>query len=174
LLPVLQSKKQGLIDRKRDHVIFGKERHVPSQKSPSMDGYPCRGIRTDRYLYIRNFKPDRWPAGVLTGATHYKDVLTDCDNGPTKQYLIDHRDDPRIKPYYDLSFAKRPAEELYDISKDPDQLVNLAEKKRHAKTKSRLSARLLAELKDTADPRVVGGGEMFDQYLYRGTYKRNK
>jgi hypothetical protein len=174
LLPVLQSKKQGWIDPKREHVIFGKERHTPAQKSPSMDGYPCRGIRTERYLYIRNFKPNRWPAGVLSGATHKMNVHPDCDNGPTKKYLIDNRQDPKIGPYYDLSFAKRPAEELYDISKDPDQLVNLAEKKRHAKTKSRLSARLLAELKGTGDPRVVGGGEMFDQYPYRATYKLNK
>jgi arylsulfatase A-like enzyme len=174
LLPVLQSKKQGWIDPKREHVIFGKERHTPAQKSPSMDGYPCRGIRTERYLYIRNFKPNRWPAGVLSGATHKMNVHPDCDNGPTKKYLIDNRQDPKIGPYYDLSFAKRPAEELYDISKDPDQLVNLAGKKGYAKTKARLSARLLAELKGTGDPRVVGGGEMFDQYPYRATYKLNK
>jgi arylsulfatase A-like enzyme len=174
LLSVLQSKKQGRVDRKRDHVIFGKERHTPAQKSPSTDGYPCRGIRTERYLYIRNFKPDRWPVGVLSGATHPKDVHTDCDNGPTKRYLIDHSQEPKVRPYYELSFAKRPAEELYDISKDPDQLVNLAGKKGYAKIKTRLSAMLMAELKDTADPRVVGGGEMFDQYPYRAAYKLNK
>lgn len=174
LLPVLKSKKQGLVDRKRDHVIFGKERHTPAQQSPSMGGYPCRGIRTDRYLYIRNFKPDRWPAGVPSGATHPMDVYADCDNSPTKQYLLDHRNDPNVKPYYDLSFAKRPAEELYDISKDPDQLVNLAAEKDYAKIKTRLSAILMNELKKTADPRVVGGGEMFDQYPYRGGYKLNK
>ncbi|MCK5564974.1 MAG: sulfatase-like hydrolase/transferase [Planctomycetes bacterium] len=174
LLPVLNSKKQGLVDRKRDHVIFGKERHTPAQESPSMDGYPCRGIRTDQYLYIRNFKPDRWPAGVLSGATHPMDVHTDCDNGPTKQYLIDHRNDPNIKPYYAMSFAKRPAEELYDISTDPDQLTNLAARKDYAKIKTKLAARLSDELKNTADPRVIDGGEMFDQYPYRAGYKLNK
>ena len=25
--------------------------------------YPMRAIRTADYLYIRNFKPDRWPCG---------------------------------------------------------------------------------------------------------------
>ena len=61
-----------------------------------------------------------------------------------------------------------------DISKDPDQLFNLAEKESYAKIKANLSAMLMAELKDTADPRVIGGGEMFDQYPYRASYKLNK
>ena len=174
LLPVLLSKKDGRVDPKRDHVIFGKERHVPAQKAPSVAGYPCRGVRTDQYLYIRNFKPDRWPAGVLSGASHPTGIHPDCDNGPTKQYLIGHREDPNDRPYYELSFAKRPPEELYDILKDPDQLINLAEKEGYTKIKTKLSAMLMAELKDTADPRVIGGGEMFDQYPYGASYKLNK
>lgn len=174
LLPTLLSKKKGRADHKRDHVIFGKERHTPAQKSPSMDGYPCRGIRTDQYLYIRNFKPDHWPAGAPSGATHPMSTYSDCDGGPTKQYLIEHRKDSNIKPYCDLSFAKRPAEELYDIFKDPDQLTNLASDKQHAKIKRKLSAMLMGELKATADPRVVGNGDVFDQYPYRAGYKLNK
>lgn len=174
LLPVILSGKRGRVDSKRDHVIFGKERHVPAQQSPSIAGYPCRGIRTDRYLYIRNFKPDRWPAGVLSGATHPMNVHADCDNGPTKQYLIDHRNDPDIKQFYDWSFAPRPAEELYDISKDPDQLTNLAQTKKYANVKKNLAAMLIDKLKNTKDPRVIDSGEIFDQYPYRARYKLNK
>jgi len=174
LLPVVLSTKQGRVDGKRDHVIFGKERHTPAQESPSMGGYPCRGIRTDQYLYIRNFEPDRWPAGAPSNATHPIGEFADCDNGPTKTYLLDHRDDPKIKPYYDLAFAKRPAEELYDLKNDPDQLANLAEDKSYAKIKAGLSAMLLAEMKATSDPRAIGGGERFDQYPYRSSYKLNR
>jgi arylsulfatase A-like enzyme len=174
LLPTLLSSKDGLVDKKRDHVIFGKERHTPAQRAPSLDGYPCRGIRTQQYLYIRNFAPERWPAGVPSGATHPKRILTDCDNGPTKQYLIDNRDNPKIKPYYNLSFTRRPAEELYDIAKDPDQIINVAAEPEYAKIKNRLSAMLMDELKKTKDPRVIGGGEQFDKYPYRARYKLNK
>jgi len=174
LLPLLNSKKHGLVDRKRDHVIFGKERHVPAQQSPSIAGYPCRGIRTDRYLYIRNFKPGRWPAGVLSGATHPMNVHADCDNGPTKSYLVDNRNDPKIKKYYDLAFAKRPAEELYDVSKDPHQLNNLAQTEQYADVKKKLSDMLTDKLKQTKDPRIVGEGDSFDQYPYRARYKLNK
>jgi arylsulfatase A-like enzyme len=173
LMPLLQSKKDGQVQKRRDHVIFGMERHTPAQKAPSMDGYPCRGIRTHDFLYIRNLAPQRWPAGVPSGATHPMNVHSDCDNGPTKQYLIDHKNDPAIKSFYDLAFARRPAEELYLLSKDPHQLNNLADESRYAKVKKRLKSQLIAELKDTEDPRIIGGGEAFDQYPYRGPYKLN-
>ena len=174
LLPVLLSHKDGLIDKKRAHVIFGKERHVPAQKAPSMKGYPCRGIRTERYLYIRNFAPDRWPAGAPSGATHPMNTYPDCDNSPTKSYLIGRRDNPEVRRYYELSFAKRPAEELYDISKDPDQINNVAESQSYAEIKRELSSILMAQLKKTGDPRVVGGGEKFDEYPYRSLYELNQ
>ena len=174
LLPVLLSDKEGRVDAKRNHVIFGKERHVPAQEAPSIAGYPCRGIRTDRYLYVRNFAPERWPAGVPSGATHPMNVHADCDDSPTKKYLVDHRNDPELKWYYELSFAKRPAEELYDIFKDPDQLTNVAGDNKYAKIKKKLSLMLMAELKKTNDPRVTEGGEQFDEYPYRAGYKVNK
>ncbi len=174
LLGTLLSTKEGLVDKKRDYIVFGKERHVPAQKVPSLGGYPCRGIRTERYLYIRNFAPERWPAGVASGATHPIGSFADCDDSPTKRYLVDNRNEPKIKPYFELAFAKRPAEELYDISKAPDQIVNVAADPKYAKVRKRLSGMLMAELKKTADPRVVGGGEKFDQYPYRSGYELNK
>ena len=173
LLPVLLSEKDGQVDPKRDHVIFGKERHVPAQKAPSMAGYPCRGIRTEKYLYIRNFAPERWPVGVPSGATHPMNIHPDCDDGPTKKYLIEHQDKPDLKRYYDLSFAKRPAEELYDMLKDPDQLNNIADDKSYAKIKTKLSSMLMTELKKTDDPRATGDDEKSDEYPYRASYNLN-
>jgi hypothetical protein len=93
-------------------------------------------------------------------------MLADCDDGPTKQYLIDHRDDPELKLYYDLSFAKRGAEELYDMLKDPDQLNNLANNPEYAKTKADLAAKLMTKLKATGDPRATRSSENFDEYPY--------
>lgn len=42
-------------------VYSGRERHSSSRYNSL--SYPCRCIRTQRFLYIRNFTPDRWPAG---------------------------------------------------------------------------------------------------------------
>ncbi|MFC1552018.1 sulfatase [Candidatus Latescibacterota bacterium] len=170
LVPLMRSEKDGRIESDRDHVVFGKERHGPAQLAPSMDAYPCRGIRTDRYLYIYNFKPDLWPVGVPSGATHPARVHSDCDGSPTKTFIIERKEDPKYKYFYDLCFSKRPAEELYDLQNDPDQLNNVAQDRNYKDIRKELSNLLISELKASADPRVIGGGEKFDQYPYRASY----
>ncbi len=129
-----------------------------------------RAIRTDEFLYIRNFLPDRWPSGTpdYTKAFFKEAWLSDCDNGPTKKYMWDHRDDPAVREKYALCFGKRPAEELYDLRNDPDEMHDVAGDPRFAQQKAALAERLNDELRATGDPRVVGGGEEFDRYPYLG------
>jgi arylsulfatase A-like enzyme len=105
-------------DGDRDHVLFGKERHVPCQEAPESGGTPMRAIRTRDYLYIRNFEANRWPAGTPDYENAYLEGswYGDVDNGPTKTYMIDNRDrDPEHRRLFELAFGKRPAEELYDL-----------------------------------------------------------
>lgn len=170
LLKMLTSEKSGRIESGRDHVLTGKERHVPSQEKPDMGGYPSRAIRTADFLYIRNYKPDRWPNGTPdhTQAAVKGFWLADTDNGPTKSYMVENRDrDATHRKLYDLSFAKRPAEELYDLQRDPDQLVNVAGEPAYTAARERLAARLTSALKATDDPREVGGAR-FDDFPYLG------
>jgi hypothetical protein len=82
--------------------------------------------------------------------------------------MLDHRDDPVVKPLFDLACSKRPAEELYDLKKDPGQLKNVAAEPAYAETLKSLSAALTAELKATGDPRIIGGAEIIDTYPYGG------
>lgn len=70
------------------------------------------------------------------------------------------------KPQPNVFFAI--AEELYDLHKDPDQLVNVAGKALYSVAQRTMSEQLTKELKATQDPRVVGGAEKFDQYPYYG------
>jgi len=156
---VLAAEGGGQIDPKRDHVLTGMERHANARAGRV--GYPMRALRTAEYLYIRNFAPDRWPAGDPEG---YGDI----DGGPTKSYMLAHRDDPAVKPLFELACGKRPAEELYDLKKDPDQLKNVAGEAAYAETLKKLSAALTAELKATGDPRIIGGAEIIDTYPYGG------
>jgi hypothetical protein len=150
--------------------MYGKERHCPGQEGHK-GGYPCRAIRVHGYLYIRNFKPDRWPAGT---PNHEKAAirgawLGDCDNGPTKTYITRNKDtDAKHKRFWDLCFAKRPEEELYDCKKDPEQLNNVAGEAAYAEIKKKLAAKLMENLKLTGDPRATGGGDEFDKYPYFG------
>lgn len=69
---------------------------------------------------------------------------------------------------YDLCFAKRPAEELYDLRKDPDQLVNLAGNPEYAGKLAALGGQLTRELADSGDPRHSGEPFDFDAVPYIG------
>ncbi len=171
LKPLLTAGKSGRIDPSRDHVLFGKERHAPAQEGSNSGGYPCRAIRTDDFLLIRNFNPDRWPAGT----EDYKHAFmsnawfADCDNGPTKIYMVENRDkDAEHRRLFDLSFAKRPEFELFDLRADPNEQKNQAANPEYADVLNKLSNQLHEKLKASGDPRVIGGAEKFDTYLYGG------
>lgn len=64
-LPQLLAEKSGRVDPTRDHTLLGKERHdIGRMDGDRLSvGYPSRAIRNDAFLYVRNFKPDRWPGG---------------------------------------------------------------------------------------------------------------
>lgn len=162
LLDILTSGKSGQVEAARDHVVVGRERHDRGRDNDL--GYPMRAVHTKEFVYIRNFKPDRWPMGD----PDKERGLLDSDPGPTRTYLADHRNDPKVKPFFELAAAKRPAEELYDLKKDPDQLVNVADKAEYAATKKQLSEKLMAYLSKTADPRAAGKGDEFDKYPWLG------
>ena len=84
------------------------------------------------------------------------------DGSPTKDWLVTNRANELGKRWFDLAFAKRPAEELYDIRKDPAQLHNLAEDAHFAALKAELHLRLMNELTRTGDPRVQNDGAYFE------------
>ena len=142
----------------RDHVLIGKERHDVGR--PHDEGYPIRGIVTRDFLYLYNFKTDRWPGG--NPETGY---LT-CDGSPTKTQVLDARENPATEYFWQLSFGKRPAEELYDLQKDPDCMHNLADDPAYEKTRQQLHEQLFTELREQGDPRMFGKGDVFDQYPY--------
>lgn len=165
IVPLLQATQAGQIDPTRTWVVTGRERHVAGAREDNLP-YPHRALRTKDFLYIRNFAPDRWPVGSpkftsradltafekLEKATYT--AFADMDASPTKAWVIHHFDDPQYKWVYDLSFGKRPGEELYDLAKDPYQIKNVAADPAYAESLRKLGAQLLATLKEVADPRV--------------------
>lgn len=169
LVPMLESGRRGWIEPQRDSVLVGKERHVPSQERGVQAGYPGRAIRTRDFLYIRNFRPELWPNGIADGRRSEKgNAFADCDDGPTKSFLVAHQGHPEFGRFFDLAFARRPAEELYDLRVDPGQLRNVAADPAYARERETLERRLMEGLRATSDPRVVGGAERFEAYPYYG------
>ena len=62
----------------------------------------------------------------------------------------------------------RSAEELYELKTDPHQMVNVAGNLQFLDIQSNLREELFAHLKQTRDPRVVGGHVDWDYYPYYG------
>ena len=172
LLSILKGKGTGRVDKKRSFMVFGRERHAPAQKMPSIAGYPSRAIRSDKWLLILNLEPDRWPAGVAEGSSHPMNSFADCDNSPTKTFIKGCKNDPKLGRFYDLCFAKRPAIELYDCRNDPDQVKNLAGDPKYAAIAKKLRKQLIAYLKKTDDPRFTAKPVKFDEYPYRSGYMK--
>ncbi len=167
LKQVLFSDRSGRVESERNVVFTARERHALVRKDGL--GYPGRAIRTDDFLYIRNYEPDRWPAGdpPLFGDI---DLHMLQEPTPTKEYMMLHKDAPKVKPLYELAFLKRPEEELFDLRKDPSQMKNVAEDDEYSDAKKELSAKLDKYLKDTGDPRVLGKSVIWDNTEY---YEKN-
>ncbi|MCB1276386.1 sulfatase [Prosthecobacter sp.] len=165
IVSLMKSGKSGQIEEERDYVITGRERHVSIAREGNLP-YPQRALRKDGFLYIHNFKPDRMPMGdykqLTDSFTPSQDDLEnetyvafpDMDASPAKAWLIQHRSDSQYKWYFDYAFAQRPEEELYDLSKDPGQTINVAAEPSYADVKNQMAAELLAKLKAVGDPRV--------------------
>jgi len=168
IMNILTSTRQGMVDASRTVVYAARERHSSSRYNNWT--YPQRALRTPEFLYIRNFRPDRWPAGdpvVLRedgspAGPHsgYKDI----DGCPTLDFLISKAGDPALGWFLQAAVAKRPAEELFDIKSDPGCLNNLAADPKFAGTKQKLAKRLEEYLRQTGDPRVLDGGEIWETY----------
>ncbi|HLT51162.1 MAG TPA: sulfatase [Arenibacter sp.] len=163
----------------REFVLTGRERHTDAR--PDNLGYPARAIRTRDYLYVRNFKPDLWPAGDPVPASA-KNAVTpkgfkplwpgfhDIDDSPSKLFLL--AQGTQYPQQYGLAFDKRPEEQLYDIKRDPGCINNIAGELEYDKIKKDLRLKLDMELEKQGDPRVLGYGDIFDSYPRMGSMRK--
>lgn len=162
LVPLLKSGKST-----RKAVFSSRERHSSSRYNNL--GYPQRSIRTAQYLFIKNYKPERWPAGdpqkydakgqLEAPNTAFHDIDESADNIVIRQWQ-----DPKITPYFHLATDKRPAEEFYDIVNDPGCLKNLISDKKHLRQIHQLRSELTNYQLATKDPRQTGNGDYLDSF----------
>lgn len=94
---------------------------------------PIRAVRTNRYKYIRNFEGNPGPSV----AVDYAMVASHVEQG--QRFL-----------------RSRKPEELYDLEKDPDELVNLAGDPAYADVCRDLEDRLFSWMESTEDPLMRG------------------
>ena len=99
----------------RDHIISARDRC-----DYTIDR--IRTVRTENMRYIRNFKTDR-----ILLQPQYRD-----GQAPTKRLRALHASGELGAVPERAFFGKRPAEELYDLTKDPHQIHNLANDPKYA------------------------------------------
>jgi len=160
LVAVLQGKEKASA---RPAIYLERERHANVRAGNV--GYPSRAVKTSDFIYIRNLRPDRWPAGD----PKYQSSLApfgDCDNGPAKKFMVENK--AAYPELFDRAFGKRPAEELYDLHNDPAQQHNLATDPAFGATLQKLRAMVDKWMKETGDPRVDPSCDIFDTYYYVG------
>lgn len=157
-MDILYTAKKGYINKDRNHVLIGKERHDVGR--PDDVGYPIRGIIMNGFLYITNYKPDRWPAG--NPETGY----LNCDGSPTKTLILNLQREGKLAEFWKMCFGMRGSEELYDLGKDPECLKNLSSDAGYNPVKRRLHEVMYLDLLQQDDPRMYGKGDIFDKYQY--------
>lgn len=87
-----------------------------------------RAVRDNRFMYIRNFYPQR-PQGT------YLDYMFQT---PTTQVWKQLYDEGKLDDAQAFFWEPKPSEELYDIENDPYQVINLAESPDHQEALERL------------------------------------
>lgn len=110
-----------------------------------MNVYPCRAVRDERWKYIRNLHPE------YAFTTHI-----DASSGPLTQRAFFSTWESAAKKNEAAaailkSYHARPAEELYDLERDPYEEHNLAVDEKHLSTLTRLRGELDAWLKEQND-----------------------
>lgn len=148
-------------------VFSGRERHSSSRyKNLS---YPQRMMRSGDFLIIWNARPDLDPAGeareIVDGelsAPH--SAYYDIDDSMIKRELLAKRDDAYIGPFFHLAVDKRPEWEFFNVKDDPESLNDLADDPDHAQVFAEYQKKLSDTLTDTRDPRLVGYGQVWEDY----------
>ncbi len=183
IVEILTSDKSGDVSESKQYAYAGRERHSSSRYQNW--GFPQRTISDGKYLFTWNVKPDRWPAGAPqkfdpkdttallpmygldeNGKYINDAAFTDIDDCPTKTFLIENYNDEKIRPFFELSLAKRPEFEFFDVEKDPHCLNNLSGNAAFKEIEEQLRSSLMKELERTGDPRVTGADpEVFDSYV---------
>lgn len=96
------------------------------------ESYPVRSARNKKYLYIHNLQPNNTFQNVLINTPLFKSWIS--------------KDSARANLY-----MHRPEEELYDVTKDPYNLVNLASDPSLKNVKEQLKGMLVSFMKQQGD-----------------------
>ncbi|WP_346854835.1 sulfatase [uncultured Draconibacterium sp.] len=133
-LPVLLGKKE----KHREYAYF------MHNNVPEGPAYPIRSLTDGTHHYIRNLSPES-----LYIERHLMARMPLNKYWPS--WVFDASDDPEILDLVSR-YQKRPAEELYNLVNDPNEMSNLSNQKEVSEIQKKLSNELDKWLKEQGDP----------------------
>ena len=130
-----------LLGKKSEHRQYAYFMHNNNPEGPA---YPIRSVSDGRYHYIRNLKPEN-----LYIEKHLMAGMAPNEYWPS--WIFQSFDD-EITYNLVMRYMKRPAEELYRIDNDPEEMNNLIGNKDLSSVKKRLSDELDRWMREQGDP----------------------
>ena len=117
--------------------------------------YPMRSVRTRRFKYILNLFPElEYPfASDLFASKTWQEILHSGSAWLGKRRVSD--------------YLQRPAEELYDVEKDPYEVANLAKNPDYSSVLKELRTKLKTMREQTNDPWLILDNYRGNRMLYR-------
>ncbi len=112
-----------------------------------------RAVRDARYVYVRNYLPHR-PDG------QHVSYMFETPTTRAWKRLYDAGDLP---PEQAAFWEPRPAEELYDVQADPDEVVNLAGSREHREVLQRMRAAQRRHALEIRDLGFLPEAEMYER-----------
>lgn len=142
-LPVLKGKSE----EHREYVYF------MHNNIPEGPAYPIRAVSNGKFTYIRNLSSEnlyieKHVMGTLRWHKYWPSWVYEAGDNEHTNFLLKR-------------YQKRPPEELYHLSEDPENFNNLINDKKLRKVKKELSSKLDSWMEEQNDP-----GKILDQLEY--------
>lgn len=109
-----------------------------------------RSVRDARYVYIRNYMPHKI----------YGQHVGYMFETPTTRVWKALYDEGKLRPPQTRFWEPKPAEELYDLQSDPDEVTNLAASPQHQEILKRLRAEQQQQARRVRDVGFLPEGEI--------------
>lgn len=160
VLSILKSDKSGQVDPERTWTMGGLEWHGTTHA-----GLPARMIRTQRFIYIRNYTDAVRVEIPVERRRNLEDWGKLSETFNVAQLIVGFPHHPVVAAKLPYLQEARPMEELYDCQVDPQQMNNLAADPRYAMVKARLVKVMEDYQRRTGDPRITGDLKIFNETL---------
>ncbi len=107
-----------------------------------------RSVTDGQWLYIRNFRPEIpyvEPLSYMFRARGYQSWARLAEEG-------------KLTPATSMFWGRKPSEELYDLRKDPDNVVNLAGSAEHAERLAGMRQAMIVQMTENRDNGLLPEG----------------